>query len=314
MLSFRTILSAASTILILHVVAAAEPITGLTYTYDFSIADPGTGQVTMFHEFESSQDPDLTKLIDGDPGSEELIIEEGGMSVFSNGTWVGVRNEGFGGAPQPKIDFNLGGLYIVDSVNVTYLVEDPTSIYAPQPVPDGMGGILFDALTILTSTDIDLFDVAGATNDFRPIFGPGGDFFSGVRERRSVTVSFDHRLARNLTVEVHTPFSFIFLGEVTINALGLAGDMNGDGALDAFDVNPFEIALADRDAYAAAFPDIDPDLIGDLTGDGVLDAFDVAAFEAALAASGGAATVPEPAMLILILAGGLAALRRRRAN
>ncbi len=60
---------------------------------------------------------------------------------------------------------------------------------------------------------------------------------------------------------------------------GLAhGDMNGDGAVDAFDIEPFVTALVDRNAYENMFPNIDPDSIGDTNCDGVLDAFDIDGF------------------------------------
>ncbi len=108
---------------------------------------------------------------------------------------------------------------------------------------------------------------------------------------------------------------FEFPVEVVLKVIGelefILGDMNGDGALDAFDVAPFELALADRDAYAAQFPDIDPDVRGDFDGMGGLDAFDVSGFEVALAGSGGA--VPEPASLALVGIGMAAMMRRRRA-
>ncbi len=67
---------------------------------------------------------------------------------------------------------------------------------------------------------------------------------------------------------------------------GLAhGDMNGDGDVDAFDVEPFVLALTDRNAYISMFPSIDPDDIGDLNCDGVLNAFDIEPFIAALVGS-----------------------------
>jgi glucose/arabinose dehydrogenase len=60
---------------------------------------------------------------------------------------------------------------------------------------------------------------------------------------------------------------------------GLAhGDMNGDGAVDAFDIEPFVIALTDRNAYNLMFPGINADQIGDTNCDGVLDAFDIEGF------------------------------------
>ncbi len=87
------------------------------------------------------------------------------------------------------------------------------------------------------------------------------------------------------------------------------GDLNNDGVLDAFDVAPFEMALADRPAYLAAYPGVDPDLVGDINGDGALDAFDVAAFEALLAGAPG--SVPEPGVGALMGVGLLALVRRR---
>lgn len=59
------------------------------------------------------------------------------------------------------------------------------------------------------------------------------------------------------------------------------GDMNCDGAVDAFDVDPFVLALTDPVGYAAAFPNCDL-MNGDCNGDGVLDAFDIDPFVAIL--------------------------------
>ncbi len=89
---------------------------------------------------------------------------------------------------------------------------------------------------------------------------------------------------------------------------GVRGDMDGNGVLDAFDVDDFELALADRAAYMELRPGLDPDLLGDMDANGVLDAFDVTGFEAALA---GGIAVPHPASGVIWLIGGLARLRRR---
>ena len=60
--------------------------------------------------------------------------------------------------------------------------------------------------------------------------------------------------------------------------VGLPGDLNGDGAVDAFDIDPFVLALTDPDAYAAQDPTVDLILVGDLNGDGAFDAFDIDPF------------------------------------
>jgi hypothetical protein len=59
------------------------------------------------------------------------------------------------------------------------------------------------------------------------------------------------------------------------------GDMNCDGQIDAFDVEPFILALLDPNAYAMMHPGCEVQL-ADLNGDGAVDAFDVEPFVSAL--------------------------------
>jgi hypothetical protein len=55
------------------------------------------------------------------------------------------------------------------------------------------------------------------------------------------------------------------------------GDMNCDGEVNAFDIDPFVLALTDPDGYAAAWPNCNI-LNGDINGDGVVNAFDINPF------------------------------------
>ncbi|MGH6958864.1 MAG: hypothetical protein ACREE7_00120, partial [Dongiaceae bacterium] len=55
------------------------------------------------------------------------------------------------------------------------------------------------------------------------------------------------------------------------------GDLNCDGAVNNFDIDPFVLALLDPAAYAAAYPDCDIDL-ADVNGDGVVNNFDIDPF------------------------------------
>lgn len=90
------------------------------------------------------------------------------------------------------------------------------------------------------------------------------------------------------------------------------GDMDGNGVVDAFDVDDFELALAEPEKYMEKYPDLDPIKLGDISGDGELNAFDVNGFEQLLAGGGAAAAVPEPASLaLMILGGSLLAWRKR---
>ena len=54
-------------------------------------------------------------------------------------------------------------------------------------------------------------------------------------------------------------------------------DMNCDGVIDAFDIDPFVLALTDPAGYAAAYPNCDI-YNGDINGDGLIDAFDIDPF------------------------------------
>jgi hypothetical protein len=107
------------------------------------------------------------------------------------------------------------------------------------------------------------------------------------------------------------------------------GDMNGDGAVNGLDINPFVLALVDLPAYNAAFPGLDGAARADITNEGVLNGLDITPYVVCIpsgfcgdpgAGSGegslglGAAAVPEPATLaILALAVlGITGIARRR--
>jgi hypothetical protein len=55
------------------------------------------------------------------------------------------------------------------------------------------------------------------------------------------------------------------------------GDLNCDGVIDAFDIEPFILALTDPPGYAARFPDCDRNL-ADINGDDEVNAFDIEPF------------------------------------
>ncbi len=59
------------------------------------------------------------------------------------------------------------------------------------------------------------------------------------------------------------------------------GDLNCDGAVNAFDIDPFVLALTDPAGYAAGYPACDIDL-ADVNGDGLVNAFDIDPFVAIL--------------------------------
>lgn len=61
------------------------------------------------------------------------------------------------------------------------------------------------------------------------------------------------------------------------------GDLNCDGAIDAFDIETFITATLDPNGYRQAYPACD-NMLADMNGDGALDAFDIEPFVGLLVA------------------------------
>ncbi len=71
----------------------------------------------------------------------------------------------------------------------------------------------------------------------------------------------------------------------------MRGDTNCDGAVNAFDIDPFVLALTDPAGYAIAFPDC-PIASADANCDGQIDAFDIDSFVECV--TSGCEPCPEP--------------------
>ena len=244
--TIRTI--AVLTVMLVGTAVAADPITGFTYTYDLSMADPFTGFFTAPHpdvpanDTDNASDPAAVTskgvLADGDLGDPVFTNPPAGCCLFNNGTYAGFRNDGAGGAPQPKIDIDLGGTFQLNSFTLHYLVEDRPSIYAPQPIRNMAGDIMFNAVTVSGSTDGETYAPLGFDNDFVPVFGPDGDFGSGAAEIRTSMIDLMGATASHLSIDIRTPWSWIFLSEIVLDgtgSAGLTGDYNSDGSVDAAD-------------------------------------------------------------------------------
>jgi hypothetical protein len=63
------------------------------------------------------------------------------------------------------------------------------------------------------------------------------------------------------------------------------GDLNCDGLVNTFDIDPFVIAITDPDVYYFILPDCDP-MLADINGDGVVNTFDIDPFVGLLTGGG----------------------------
>jgi outer membrane protein assembly factor BamB len=105
-----------------------------------------------------------------------------------------------------------------------------------------------------------------------------GQFASTVR----AAFSPDSRTAYVTTRFVGNGVGHSYLYAIRLAEGGLAGDLNCDGAVDAFDIEPFVLAISDPNGYAARYPNCDG-RNADINGDGVVDAFDIEPFVRLLA-------------------------------
>jgi hypothetical protein len=76
---------------------------------------------------------------------------------------------------------------------------------------------------------------------------------------------------------VQGPFGPQWTASFTCGADGRVGDLNCDGAVNVFDIDPFVAALTDPTAYAGAYPFCDLQN-ADINGDGAVNAFDIDPF------------------------------------
>lgn len=75
-------------------------------------------------------------------------------------------------------------------------------------------------------------------------------------------------------------------GPAVVHVLGPCGDLNCDGLVNSFDIDPFVLALVQPDEYAYQFPDCDR-MRADINCDGLVNAFDIDPFVICLIAGGG---------------------------
>ncbi len=233
----------------------------------------------------SAPDPSNALLIDGDAGT----LDGGPGSAFANGTWVGYGNDDVEGGPQPRVVFDLGGEYRVDSVELFYLVSAQPSIFAPQEI----AGVA-DAFMLEASVDGSNFTAVASTNGFTDI---ATDQANSAFEIRSVTLDLGGIATSYLAVDVRTPYTWIFLSELLAYEVGSPADFNRDGYVDAIDLGLWQTNFGTPESVGDADQDGDTDGADFLIWQREVTESHVAGHDAVRQATLG---VPEPAALWLL--------------
>ncbi len=278
------------------------------------------GEVFVNTVLDISAGAEVT-LIDGLLRADQLILGNGQGLIFTGGRLEvshlepgsPVRRDDGDDAPIRIIGdlYNNGGTFAPGveigqiKINGSYTQSD-LGVLELEILEASRDGNLWDRLVVSG----DIFARGTLRLVFHPSYSPQSTRF------------FRFFIGNHLDIDFHTfdlpalppglGWDTSEIGEGVVRivlASIILGDLNGDGVLDAFDVAPFELALSDRQAFTAAYPDLDADTLGDFDGNGQLDAFDAAGFEAALAGS----PVPEPGTTIILgILGALGMIRRTR--
>ena len=317
---------------LLPLAARAATISNLE---DVTVNGQGTYTAATFTSQGITYDGVATEFSDGFTVSNHTDTTDYGDDAFLH-QYDAIPGTGATGSAQYAVAsdfFSTYALLTADPVSID--ITNNTYAYYSMAHGDGFskkfGGPSgndpdYFRLTIkgLTSGDVLVGTVEFYLADFRGT-GPGYivDAWEHVSLRslagaRKLTFALDS--TDNGDFGMNTPAYFAIDNLAMLGPYTL-GDMDGGGSLDNFDIQPFELALTDTDAYLATYPTlVDFEFRGDADGNGHFDNFDIAPFETLLtsgAASGTATAVPEPSALSLLAIGSAACgtltwLRRRK--
>jgi hypothetical protein len=171
-----------------------------------------------------------------------------------------------------------GGYSGVGNIN-----EDPLFSRSPEPGPDGVWGTeddeYGDPRLQPGSPCIDAANNTAVPADMGDLDGDGD-----LVERTPLDLAGQPRFADDPdTTDTGIPDLPAYPHVVDMGACEFQletyqpGDVNCDGEIDAFDIDPFVLALTDPAGYVAKYPDCDVTL-ADITEDGYADAFDIDPF------------------------------------
>ncbi|MGE0481670.1 MAG: PEP-CTERM sorting domain-containing protein [Phycisphaerae bacterium] len=166
------------------------------------------------------------------------------------------------GSPYPYVSvwYNLGEISAAGTstwTDLEIIIDDPAS----TTLPEGWGGTGDEdpsTFEPILPRDRTFASVLASVDEVRfTTFEPG--YFYGFT---NFDVRFDNPTVAAVTVQQ-------------------PGDLNCDGVVNNFDIDPFVLALTDPAGYAAAFPGCDIDN-ADTNGDGSVNNFDIDSFVACL--------------------------------
>ena len=133
----------------------------------------------------------------------------------------------------------------------------------------------------ITVTPLDNDGLGDGATPFARTYGIGTNvtLTAPARPGSPELMAFEHWIVDGVAQpEDQTQIIVTSANSNAVAQFAIVGDMNGDGAFDGADIEPFFLALSNYAAYQAAFPGLNGLKRGDCNGDGALDGADIEAF------------------------------------
>jgi hypothetical protein len=281
---------------------ATLPAPGCGALPEFYFSAQGNGGTSVFYPEDAPEDV-LTTIV---TTITDVMIDhfetDLGWTVWSDpsvtaGWWErGVPlTTGVTGCPLADYD-GSGQCYLTDNRGNQDLDGGPTILYSPLLDLSAFSDVFVRYARWIYCDDTsvpmgqDFLDISfsndgGATWVLaRHVSGQGSWFYEQLRVLDYVTLSsqFQMRLSvsdnpNNSRTEAALDDVWFFDMSCDTTPQYAIGDMNCDGAVNTFDIDPFVLALTDSIAYAAAFPTCNF-MLADANQDGYVNAFDIDPF------------------------------------
>jgi len=214
---------------------------------------------------------------------------------LTTGAWERAIPLGTGQVGAPVADYDGSGqCFVTDNRGGAYDVDGgPTRLISPTIDISGMNDVYVRYARWAYCDDglppaQDFLDVEFSADDgttwtaVEHVSGSGGWVRQEIRVSDFVPLTAQFRMRFSINDTPNNSLTEAGLDAVVIydRACGLEamlGDLNCDGALNVFDIDPFVLALTEPAAYAAAYPDCDANR-ADCNRDGNVNVFDIDPF------------------------------------